>query len=93
MRGKALYEKILAVRALDCSVETISARMLVTCCYIERVSAKGNESRPYFSMICDLYKLEIAHARERIREIPDKRIGSTHSRQTDSLESRSSPRQ
>jgi len=50
-----------------------------------------NESRPYFSMIYVIQK--IAHARDRIREIPDKRIGSTHSRQINSLESGSSPSQ
>jgi len=37
-------------------------------------------------MICDIHKTEIAHARDRIREIPDKRIGSTHSLQSNSLE-------
>jgi hypothetical protein len=52
-----------------------------------------NESRPYFSMINDAYNAEIAYARDRIREIPDKRIGSTHSRQTNSPESGSSPSQ
>jgi len=67
--------------------------MLVTLPLHRAHFGERNESRSYFSMICDMYDTEIAHARDRIREIPDKRIGSTHSRQTNSLESGSSPSQ
>jgi hypothetical protein len=65
--------------------------MLVTLLLHRAHFGEKNESRPYFSMICDIHKTEIAHARDRIREIPDKPIGSTHSRQSNSLASGSSP--
>jgi len=67
--------------------------MLVTLLLHRARFGERNEPRPYFSMMCGMYKTETAHARDRIREIPDKRIGSTHSRQTNSPESGSSPSQ
>jgi hypothetical protein len=69
----------------------MSANVSLRYCYIERISAKGMNQGSVPHDICYI-NIEIVQARDRIREIPDKRIGSTHS-QTNSPENGSSPSQ
>jgi hypothetical protein len=86
-----LCEKILAVRAGDCSVEGMSANVSLSGRRIEHISGERRIKALFVRTY--IYNIQVAQACDQICEMQDSAIGSTHSRQTNSPTNGSSPSQ